>query len=103
MKQGLFVLPGVMDTDFLGEIKIMVWTPMPPCHVPSGACIAQLTYFYAQRVPVIDKERGRGVWLYRFPTHTVHSKAITHLANPDLHTRVRESIAEIRAVWHHGP
>lgn len=36
----------------------MVWMPMPPCHVPSGAHIAQLIYFYVQRVPAIDKERG---------------------------------------------
>uniref|UniRef100_A0A8B9MCQ4 dUTPase-like domain-containing protein n=1 Tax=Accipiter nisus TaxID=211598 RepID=A0A8B9MCQ4_9AVES len=39
---GLFVLPGVVDSDSTDEIKIMAWTPFPPCTVPKGSCIAQL-------------------------------------------------------------
>lgn len=39
---GLFVLPGVIDADTVGEIKIMAWTPFPPCTVPKGSRIAQL-------------------------------------------------------------
>ncbi|NXG62989.1 POK9 protein, partial [Hemiprocne comata] len=39
---GLFVLPGVIDADSLLEIKIMAWTPFPPCTVPKGSRIAQL-------------------------------------------------------------
>ncbi|KFV60195.1 hypothetical protein N341_07095, partial [Tyto alba] len=39
---GLFVLPGVIDSDSTDEIKIMAWTPFPPCTVPKGSRIAQL-------------------------------------------------------------
>lgn len=39
---GLFVLPGVIDPDTTDEIKIMAWTPFPPCTVPRGSRIAQL-------------------------------------------------------------
>ncbi|KFQ51210.1 hypothetical protein N333_11827, partial [Nestor notabilis] len=39
---GLFVLLGVVDCDSTGEIKIMAWTPFPPCTVPGGSRIAQL-------------------------------------------------------------
>lgn len=39
---GLFVLPGVIDLDSVGEIQIMVWTPFPPCTVPKETCVAQL-------------------------------------------------------------
>ncbi|NXI08148.1 POK9 protein, partial [Irena cyanogastra] len=42
---GLFVLPGVRDSDSVGEIKIMAWTPFPPCTVPQGTCITQLIPF----------------------------------------------------------
>lgn len=33
--QGLFVLPGVIDGDYCGEIKTIVWTPTPPCFLPA--------------------------------------------------------------------
>ncbi|NXN36285.1 POK9 protein, partial [Rhinoptilus africanus] len=39
---GLFVLPGVIDSDSTDEIKIMAWTPFPPCTVPKGSRVAQL-------------------------------------------------------------
>ncbi|NXW58478.1 POK9 protein, partial [Eurystomus gularis] len=39
---GLFVLPGVVDSDSTEEIKIMAWTPFPPCTIPKGSRIAQL-------------------------------------------------------------
>ncbi|NWH90202.1 POK9 protein, partial [Aegithalos caudatus] len=42
---GLFVLPGVIDSDSVGEIKIMAWIPFPPCTVPQGTCIVQLISF----------------------------------------------------------
>ncbi|NXP59211.1 POK9 protein, partial [Chloropsis cyanopogon] len=42
---GLFVLPGVIDADSVGEIKIMSWTPFPPCTVPQGTRISQLIPF----------------------------------------------------------
>ncbi|KFO72601.1 hypothetical protein N303_00486, partial [Cuculus canorus] len=42
---GLFVLPGVVDSDNIDEIKIMAWTPFPPCMVPKGCHRAQLVLF----------------------------------------------------------
>ena len=39
---GLFVLPGVIDADFQGEIQIMVYTPCPPIKIEKGQRIAQL-------------------------------------------------------------
>ncbi|NXE02682.1 POK9 protein, partial [Chaetorhynchus papuensis] len=57
--KGLFVLPGVIDADFLGEIKIMVWTPFPPCTVPQGSKIAQLIFFIALKsTNTVQKQRG---------------------------------------------
>lgn len=44
-KLGLFVLPGVIDSDIEGEIQIMLWTPMPPCFIPAGQRLAQLVPF----------------------------------------------------------
>uniref|UniRef100_A0A8C3KKL8 dUTPase-like domain-containing protein n=1 Tax=Calidris pygmaea TaxID=425635 RepID=A0A8C3KKL8_9CHAR len=41
-KMGLCVLPGIIDSDYRGEIKIMVWTPNPPCTIAAGERIAQL-------------------------------------------------------------
>lgn len=42
---GFFVLPRVIDADFLGEIKIMVWTPFRSCTVVQGSKIFQLIFF----------------------------------------------------------
>ncbi|NXG98673.1 POK9 protein, partial [Loxia leucoptera] len=42
---GLFVLPGVIDSDTVREIKIMAWTPFPPCTVPQGTHITELIPF----------------------------------------------------------
>ncbi|NXX11900.1 POK9 protein, partial [Podargus strigoides] len=39
---GLFVLPGVVESDSANEIKIMAWTPFPPCTISKGSRIAQL-------------------------------------------------------------
>ncbi|NWW41083.1 POK9 protein, partial [Panurus biarmicus] len=39
---GLFVLPGVIDADYTGEICIMVHTPFPPLKIEKGRKIAQL-------------------------------------------------------------
>ncbi|NXD05271.1 POK9 protein, partial [Certhia familiaris] len=41
----LFVLPGIIDSDLVEEIKIMAWTPFPPYTVPQGTRIAQLIPF----------------------------------------------------------
>ncbi|NXQ04692.1 POK9 protein, partial [Vidua macroura] len=42
---GFFVLLEVIDSESVGEIKIMAWTPFPPCTVPQGTHIAQLIPF----------------------------------------------------------
>ncbi|KGL84207.1 hypothetical protein N309_00500, partial [Tinamus guttatus] len=39
---GLFVLPGVIDADYTGEIQIMAYTPYPPLKIERGQRIAQL-------------------------------------------------------------
>ncbi|NWT77769.1 POK9 protein, partial [Lanius ludovicianus] len=39
---GLFVLPGVIDLDYTGEIMIMAHTPLPPVLIKKGQRIAQL-------------------------------------------------------------
>ncbi|NWU88304.1 POK9 protein, partial [Onychorhynchus coronatus] len=39
---GLFVLPGVIDADYTGEIQIMAYTPFPPIQIKKGERIAQL-------------------------------------------------------------
>lgn len=44
---GLFVLLGVINSDYEGIIHVMVWTPSPPVHVPSGTQLAQLILFKA--------------------------------------------------------
>ncbi|NWR24752.1 POK9 protein, partial [Emberiza fucata] len=39
---GLFIIPGVIDVDYTGEIMIMVYTPFPPIQINKGQRIAQL-------------------------------------------------------------
>ncbi|NWW40153.1 POK9 protein, partial [Panurus biarmicus] len=39
---GLYVLPGVIDADFTGEIMVMVHTPFPPLQINKGRRNAQL-------------------------------------------------------------
>ncbi|NXS31619.1 POK9 protein, partial [Pomatostomus ruficeps] len=55
---GLFVLPGVIDADYTGEIKIMAWMPTLTCMIPQGAQIAQLVFFIAVQTPSVDNVRG---------------------------------------------
>ncbi|NWR61258.1 POK9 protein, partial [Bucorvus abyssinicus] len=57
-RQGVFVLPGVIDVDFTGQIKIMVWTPAPPVTILSGSRIAQLVPFVAQVPKAVPQIRG---------------------------------------------
>ncbi|NXS30579.1 POK9 protein, partial [Pomatostomus ruficeps] len=40
--KGLFVLPGVIDADYTGEIYIVVQTQFPPIYILAGSKIAQL-------------------------------------------------------------
>lgn len=57
-RMGLFVLPGVIDADHTGEIKIMAWTPSPPCFIPKGKKIAQLVPFHSMAEPGIRDRTG---------------------------------------------
>lgn len=59
-KKGLFVLPGVIDADFTGQIKIMVWSPSPPVNILAASRIAQLVPFKAQVPHALNQERGDG-------------------------------------------
>lgn len=57
---GIFVIPALVDADFCGNIKIMVYTLHPPVSILKGEKIAQLILFEA-KVPCQGKrERGSG-------------------------------------------
>lgn len=58
--RGLFVLSGIIDADYEGEIKIMAWTLVPPCTVPAGSKIAQLVYFLPQTPNASQVVQGTG-------------------------------------------
>ncbi|NXW66956.1 POK9 protein, partial [Eurystomus gularis] len=59
-KQGLFVLPGLIDEDFTGNIGIMVRALFPPIHVAAFTKIAQLIPFKSAVPKTSTKERGTG-------------------------------------------
>ncbi|NXX37321.1 POK9 protein, partial [Nicator chloris] len=56
---GLFVLPGVVDSDSVGEIKIMAWTPFSPCTVPQGTRLKQLIPFPYNPPPTLGEHKER--------------------------------------------
>ncbi|XP_010575420.1 PREDICTED: LOW QUALITY PROTEIN: endogenous retrovirus group K member 11 Pol protein-like [Haliaeetus leucocephalus] len=56
-RQGISVLPGVIDADYTGVIVIMVQTITPPVNIAKGARIAQLVPFES-RVPKSGKLLG---------------------------------------------
>ncbi|NXL78109.1 POK9 protein, partial [Leptocoma aspasia] len=41
-KQGVIVIPGVIDADFTGQVKIMAYALQPPVTIPKGSKIAQI-------------------------------------------------------------
>lgn len=60
---GLFVLPGVIDADFTGEIQVMAYTPFPPITITKGQRIAQLVplpQFAKGLKPQSQDLRGKG-------------------------------------------
>ncbi|POI22284.1 hypothetical protein CIB84_013970 [Bambusicola thoracicus] len=57
-RMGLFVLPGVIDADHTGEIKITAWMPSPPCFIPKGQKIVQLVPFHSMAEPGIGDQTG---------------------------------------------
>uniref|UniRef100_A0A663EFP4 dUTPase-like domain-containing protein n=1 Tax=Aquila chrysaetos chrysaetos TaxID=223781 RepID=A0A663EFP4_AQUCH len=59
-RKGIFIVPGLIDADYCGVIKIMVYTLTPPVTIPAQSKIAQLVPFRA-RVPRAQAvERGPG-------------------------------------------
>ncbi|KFO97872.1 hypothetical protein N300_13517, partial [Calypte anna] len=57
-RQGIFVLPEVIDVDYTGIIKIIMYTLTPPVSIPAGSKIAQLVPFQASVPRTTQKERG---------------------------------------------
>ncbi|NXD44689.1 POK9 protein, partial [Copsychus sechellarum] len=62
-KRGIFILPGVVNADYTGIIKIMIKVFIPPVTIPEGSKVAQLIPFLLQ-VPksrqVERRDRGFG-------------------------------------------
>ncbi|KAF4804386.1 hypothetical protein TURU_008420 [Turdus rufiventris] len=65
-KQGIFVLPGLIDADYLGNIGIMVQTLTPPIHIPKGTRLAQLVPFKAKvkELPWLSKQPVEGLMVF---------------------------------------
>ncbi|KFP76547.1 hypothetical protein N311_11042, partial [Apaloderma vittatum] len=59
-RQGIFIVPGLIDADFEGVIKIMVYTLTPPVFIPAQSKIAQLVPFHACVPKALPKVRGQG-------------------------------------------
>ncbi|KFQ24986.1 hypothetical protein N332_03822, partial [Mesitornis unicolor] len=59
-KKGVFVLPGVIDSDFTGQIQVMDWTPSPPVNIPNNSKIAQLVPFQSQVPNAKERSRDAG-------------------------------------------
>ncbi|NWW02298.1 POK9 protein, partial [Oreocharis arfaki] len=80
-KSGLYLLPGIIDSDSRGEIKIMAWTPNLPCTIPRGSCIAQLMslpiLLDMQSVPSVSADRGTGGFGSKGTPSTYWSKLIS--------------------------
>uniref|UniRef100_A0A8B9QCB6 dUTPase-like domain-containing protein n=1 Tax=Apteryx owenii TaxID=8824 RepID=A0A8B9QCB6_APTOW len=57
---GLFILPGIIDSDYQGEIKSMAWTPVPPCYVPKGQRIAQIVPFCSMTPQGVGERKTGG-------------------------------------------
>lgn len=57
-RQGNFVLPRVIDSDYVGIIKVMIYTLTPPASIPAVIKIAQLVPFKACVPASENKVRG---------------------------------------------
>ncbi|XP_016160093.1 PREDICTED: uncharacterized protein LOC107604277 [Ficedula albicollis] len=55
--QGIFVLPGIIDADYTGIIKIMVKVFKPPVTIPTGSKTAQLVPFQPMVLKAEEKKR----------------------------------------------
>ncbi|NXW23490.1 DUT nucleotidohydrolase, partial [Circaetus pectoralis] len=58
--KGIFIVPGLIDADYCGVIKIMVYTLTPPVTIPAQSKIAQLVPFRACVPRAQAVERGHG-------------------------------------------
>lgn len=59
-RKGIFIVPGLIDADFCGTIKIMVYTLTPPLTIPAQSKIAQLIPFHACVPKAHSIVRGHG-------------------------------------------
>ncbi|NXG36236.1 POK9 protein, partial [Dromaius novaehollandiae] len=57
-RQGIFVLPGLIDADYHGIIKVMIKVFAPPVTIPQGSKIAQLIPFKGQAPVRASTDRG---------------------------------------------
>uniref|UniRef100_A0A8C8R513 dUTPase-like domain-containing protein n=1 Tax=Pelusios castaneus TaxID=367368 RepID=A0A8C8R513_9SAUR len=58
-RKGFFVIPGVVDADYTGVLKVQVWTNLPQ-RLPRGSSIAQLILVPYSVLGVESRERGTG-------------------------------------------
>ncbi|NWS64596.1 POK9 protein, partial [Chunga burmeisteri] len=61
-RKGIFIVPGLIDADYTGTIKIMVYTLTPPVSIPRGSKIAQLIPFQSAVPHAADRQRGDGAF-----------------------------------------
>ncbi|CAM4605202.1 unnamed protein product [Caretta caretta] len=77
-KQGFFVIPGVIDADYTGIIKVQMWTHLPQS-LPRGRSIAQLILVPYQVPAAEDRTRGGGGFgstLSHSPSHSASSPLV---------------------------
>ncbi|CAM4668368.1 unnamed protein product, partial [Caretta caretta] len=77
-KQGFFVIPGVIDADYTGIVKVQVWTHLPQS-LPRGRSIAQLILVPYQVPAAEDRTRGGGGFgstLSHSPSHSASSPLV---------------------------
>ncbi|NXJ83923.1 POK9 protein, partial [Trogon melanurus] len=89
-KQGIIIIPGVIDADYKGNIGIMVQILSPPIILIAGSRIAQLVPFKACVAPVHSTDRGEkgfgstGMPLLAFSQTISHEKPVreVNIAGP---------------------
>ncbi|CAM4611912.1 unnamed protein product [Lepidochelys kempii] len=98
-KQGFFVIPGVIDADYNGVIKVQVWTHLPQSLL-CGRSIAQLILVPYQVPAAEDRARGRGGFgstLAQSPSHSTSSPLVA------LTMSVRPSKPQLTLLLHNVP
>ncbi|XP_049652705.1 uncharacterized protein LOC126036736 [Accipiter gentilis] len=58
--EGILVLPGLIDADYCGTVKIMIHVVIPPVSIPKGTRIAQLVPFRSCVPNPGEVQRGDG-------------------------------------------